>query len=195
MYGLVNHGIQTFVTDNHGPVVWRSICAAARTSTNDYEPMLVYEDDETYRLVAVISERLGLDTAKVLEVFGDFWVDYSQHTSVGKLIAFGGRTLPERLEGLDDLHEHVARSMPHLKPPSFEFETGADNVHILHYFSEREGLQPMVIGLLHGIARDTGESIRVRHIAKKEEGADHDSFEIEVLAQDAHEGETGERAA
>lgn len=191
VYGLVNNGIRQFVVENHGEDAWREICADAGLSEDKFESMLSYEDAVTYDLVGAISRRLELSGSQVLEVFGKYWVDYAGSTSIGKVMEFQGESLIERLSGLDDLHERVRLAMPHLVPPSFEFEEGADGVHMLHYFSEREGLQDMVIGLLHGMSEQTGEKISVRMIESRGSGADHDVFEIRALAKSS----AGEEAA
>ncbi|MEL6102595.1 MAG: heme NO-binding domain-containing protein, partial [Pseudomonadota bacterium] len=72
-----------------------------------------------------------------------------------------GKGLSERLATLNDLHDRIKMSMPHLQPPSFEFEEGEGNEHKLHYASERKGLESMVIGLVEGLGRETGESVEI----------------------------------
>jgi hypothetical protein len=48
----------------------------------------------------------------------------------------------------------------------------------LHYFSERQGLSAMVIGLLEGLEAHFNLAIAARQIADKSAGADHDIFEV-----------------
>ncbi|MEM6388039.1 MAG: heme NO-binding domain-containing protein [Pseudomonadota bacterium] len=148
MYGMVNHGIQTFVTENYGEADWRDICARAGLKQESFEGMLTYPDEVTYKLVGALSEKYDLTAEAVLQIFGDYWVDYSAKTSIGKLMRFSGKGLSERLATLNDLHDRIKMSMPHLQPPSFEFEEGEGNEHKLHYASERDGLESMVIGLV-----------------------------------------------
>jgi len=55
------------------------------------------------------------------------------------------------LKNLDDLHVHLSNIMPNLIPPSFQCENVTKNSMLLHYRSSRQGLTPMVLGLLKGL--------------------------------------------
>ena len=160
MYGMVNYGIQTFVTENYGEADWRDICARAGLKQESFEGMLTYPDEVTYKLVGALSEIYDLTAEAVLKIIGDYWVDYVAKTRIGKLMRFSGKGLSERLATLNDLHDRIKMSMPHLSPPVFEFETQEDGTHKLHYASAREGLEHMVIGLVKGLGRDTGQQVR-----------------------------------
>lgn len=161
MYGLVNHGVQTFIVENFGEEDWRDICAKAGLSDDNFEGMLTYPDDVTYKLVGVISEKYDMTAAEVLRAFGDYWVDYSASSTIGQLLRFGGKGLADRLDTLNEMHERIKMSMPHLKPPSFEFEEGENGEHKLHYASDREGLEHMVVGLVEGLGRESGQTVEI----------------------------------
>lgn len=182
MYGLVNNGVRNFVLENYGEDTWSEICAKASVDADEFETMAAYDDAVTYALVGAVSSTLDVPAEKVLEIFGDYWVGYAKSTAVGKLIDQGGDTLWERLRGLDDMHERIQMTMPDLAPPSFDLEDMRDGTHRLHYFSERDGLAPMVVGLLHGLATECGVKIKVDHLSLRSEGADHDVFGLMILA-------------
>lgn len=181
MYGMVNEGIRTFIETNHGPETWGAICTAAGVERTNFERMASYDDAVTYDLVGAICDHTGLSGAEVLEVFGRFWVDYVGGSSFGNLLKITGKTFVERIEGLDEMHERILISMPHLKPPSFEIEHVNEANYRLHYYSERDGLAPMVIGLLHGLAAETNDRIDIKVAQSKADGADHDVFMIQML--------------
>lgn len=185
MYGMVNEGVRSFILENYDEQTWLSICKGAGIEQTEFERMAGYDDSITYSLVGSICEHTGLDAAEVLKVFGTYWVEFTGASSFGNLLRLAGRTFVERVEGLDDMHERILLSMPHLKPPSFELEEIGEAVYHLHYFSDRAGLAPMVIGLLHGLAHDTNEKIEVFHVTPKSADNDHDVFEIRVLSQRA----------
>lgn len=161
MYGMVNQGVQTFVTDNFGHEDWLDVCARAGVADTEFEGMLTYPDDITYRLVGAICEKYGLSAADALETFGSYWVGFAKTTTVGKLMQFGGQDLADRLAGLNEMHSRVKISMPHLQPPHFEFEECDDGTFRLHYSSQREGLEHMVIGLVKGLAEESGDQIEI----------------------------------
>lgn len=182
MYGMVNDAVRTFIVENHGEDVWLRICEDAGVTTREFEQLLTYNDDITYRLVGSISKHLGMDAADVLKHFGQYWPEYARDTSVGKMIRFGGDSFIETLQSLDEMHERVKIAMPEIRPPSFELETVGEDSYRLHYYSDRDGLGPMVIGLLYGLAAQKQTSIEVEHTQQKGVSADHDVFGIRVLA-------------
>lgn len=182
MYGLVNNGVRKFIIDAHGEDVWRRICDTAGVQEHEFDSMVAYDDASTYALVGAISEVLDMSTHKVLEVFGHYWVGFSKSTAIGRIIDMGGDTLIERIRSLDDMHDRVQLAMPHLNPPSFEFEERPDGNHLLRYISSREGLAPMAIGLLHGMAEDCGVKIEVTHVERREDDAEHDVFMLKIIS-------------
>lgn len=63
-------------------------------------------------------------------------------------------TLSPSLQNLDALHDHLATIYPGMRAPSFRC-TDAEKGKglILHYYSEREGLQDIVIGIIKTVAQ------------------------------------------
>ena len=161
MYGMVNQAVEALIVKKFGAEDWKAICESAGIPDEGFEGMLSYPDDITYKLVGVISKKYDIPTEDVLKVFGDHFVDFTGTTEFGSLLRFAGRNLIERLNSLDEMHSRIKLSLPHLRPPSFEFEEGEDGLHKLHYGSEREGLEHMVIGLVKGLARQTGEAVEI----------------------------------
>ena len=52
-----------------------------------------------------------------------------------------------------------------------------------HYHSEREGLAPMVVGLLKGLGKRFETLVEVTHDKVRGEGSDHDEFVIHFTRQ------------
>ena len=185
MYGMVNQGVAAYVKKHHGDATWAQVLDKAGVGVGDFETMLAYDDDITYKLVGSACEVLGVSGTDFLEAFGDHWVDYASDTAIGRLLSFSGDTLFEVLDNLNEMHERIQLSLPHLRPPSFEFEMGDGITHRLHYYSERDGLQPMVIGLVKGLARRCDVDVVVRIVECRIDGADHDIFELDVTERQA----------
>jgi hypothetical protein len=183
MYGMVNEGIRTFILDNHGPEAWRTICSKAGLDELEFERMSSYDDTITYNLVGAISDYTGLSPADVLSVFGKYWIEFAGASSFGTLMRLSGKSFVEQLKGLDDMHDRILLSMPHLKPPSFEVDQVDEDLCLLHYYSDRDGLAPMVEGLLQGLAHEAGERIEVTHVTARSETDDHDVFEIRMIGR------------
>ena len=176
MYGLVNQGMQDFVTRAGGEGLWRQVCASVGVDAGVFVGMNTYPDATTYRLVEASAQALDLPAEEVLRRFGRHWILYTARRGYGAIFDTMGRTLVEFLANLDMMHTRLSLSMPELRPPSFVCELLADGCIRLEYRSERDGLAPMVTGLLEGLAEMYGEELVVEHTGDRADGADYDVF-------------------
>lgn len=176
MYGMVNQAVKAMVTEHHGTDVWQAICEEAGLDGGDFSLMQSYQDDVTYGLVGAACKVLGLRPEPVLETFGHYWIQYAKTTSYSRMLDFAGSSLEEFLENLDQMHSRIKVSLPELSPPSFDVDTDAEGNLEVHYFSHREGLAPMVKGLLAAVAENFDAAVDVTHRESKASGADHDVF-------------------
>lgn len=179
MYGLVNKAIHDMVCSKFGDETWQAIRQRAAVEADGFISMESYPDDLTHRLVKAASEVLELSPAAVMQAFGEYWVQYTAQEGYGELMEMSGDTLPEFLENLDDLHTRVGVSFPQLQPPAFDCEEEDDENLQLHYYSEREGLAPMVLGLVKGLGDRLDTEVDIQQTQSREDGADHDEFSIQ----------------
>lgn len=159
MYGLVNRAIEQLVVSLRGEAGWQRVCARARVGTDGFVAMCPYDDDVTHRLVGAASEELDLPPSTVLEAFGEYWIRYTAQEGYGSMLEAAGYDLRSFLEGLDDLHGRVETLFPHMRLPRFRVEDIGPDEFLLHYASDRQGLAPMVLGLLRGLALRFDEPI------------------------------------
>lgn len=60
----------------------------------------------------------------------------------------------QNFQNLDALHDHLGTIYPGMRAPSFRCtDAEKGNNLILHYYSEREGLQDIVIGIIKTVAQ------------------------------------------
>ncbi|OUC11680.1 MAG: heme NO-binding protein [Alkalinema sp. CACIAM 70d] len=178
MYGLVNKAISDMVKSHFGEQIWQQIREKAEVETDTFIRMEGYPDDVTHRLVKAASEVLELSPAQIMEAFGEFWVQFTASEGYGELMDMSGDDLPEFLQNLDNLHARVGVSFPKLRPPSFDCNEVDDQVLSLEYRSEREGLAPMVVGLVKGLGTRFDTEVNISQVESKDSGADHDEFLI-----------------
>ena len=178
MYGLVNKAVEEMVCSQFGAETWETIKQRAEVDADVFLSMNQYPDELTYRLVGAASETLGLSPADILRAFGRYWTLYTVAEGYGELMKLTGASLREFLGNLDNLHARVGLSYPHLQPPSFHCEDTTDGTLLLHYYSDREGLAPMVIGLLEGLGERFATPMAIEQLSSRENGADHDIFRI-----------------
>ena len=156
MYGLVQIAIQDLVCEQFGEGAWQRITEKAGVPGIRFVSMDPYDDALCYQLVAAAADELDTPAEQLLEVFGEYWTKYTAEHGYGELLASAGTSFEEFLQQLDELHFRLARSFPELKPPSFDCVTLEKDHYQLHYYSEREGLGPMVVGLVRGLASRFG---------------------------------------
>ena len=178
MYGLINQAIRGLVLERFGTDAWQRICVTAGVEEGVFVAMQPYDDAVTYDLVGAASKELGLPAEAILETFGAYWVEYVGQENYGELMDAAGKDLPEFLENLDQMHARVMLSFPDLKPPSFRVSDRTDKGLLLHYYSSRPGLAPLVVGLLNGLAARFGRQIEVEHRREADGQGEHDVFGI-----------------
>jgi hypothetical protein len=183
MYGLVNKAIADMVCSQFGQDTWQAIREKAAVEQDTFLSMEGYPDDVTHRLVKAASEVLQLSPGQVMEAFGQFWVKYTAQEGYGELLDMSGDTLPEFLQNLDNMHARVGVSFPKLQPPSFDCNETSEAELSLEYRSDREGLAPMVVGLVKGLGDRFDTEVDVTHTQSREAGAECDEFLIKYKPQ------------
>jgi hypothetical protein len=176
MYGLVNKAIQDMVCSRFGEETWKEIKHKAEVDIDVFLNMEGYPDDITHKLIKAASVVLSLSTQQIMQAFGEFWVHYTAQEGYGEMMDMSGDTLPEFLENLDNLHARVGVSFPNLQPPSFECTDMEENSLSLHYRSDREGLTPMILGLVQGLGNRFDTEVDITQTQNRDEGAEHDEF-------------------
>lgn len=166
------------VIKDHGAQKWNEIRLKAGMEDERFVSLKSYPDKLTYDLVSAASQVLGADAEKILAAFGEHWVLYTANEGYGDMLDFTGSTLPEFLKNLDLLHLRVQNMMPHLQPPKFECIEITENEVELLYFSEREGLVPMVMGLLNGLGHRFKVNVQVEYTHKKEASGEPHRFRV-----------------
>ena len=182
MNGLVNRAIEQLVISMKGEAGWRGVCAHAGVAADGFVSMQNYDDDITFRLVKAVSERLGLSPEQVLEAFGEYWITYTADEGYGALMTAGGSHLREFLANLNDMHGRVETIFEQVRIPLFRVEDVSDTEYRLYYASEREGLAPMVLGLVKGLAKRFGQSVEVVQVHSKAVVHGEDIFSVRHLS-------------
>jgi hypothetical protein len=164
MYGLVNKAAQDFVIEGHGEEVWQIIRAKAGVEEVAFVSMQPYPDEITYNIVGAASAHLGADPDDILEAFGQYWIKFTMVEGYSHLLDLAGRTFPEFLNNLNNMHAHIAQSFTELKPPSFYCETIDAHTFRFEYHTERPGLVRFVKGLLLGLGERFNITVGVEYI-------------------------------
>ena len=185
MYGLVNRAIEQLVVASRGEQAWARVCARAGVDEAGFIAMCPYDDALTYRLVAAVSQELGASADEVLEAFGEHWILYTAQEGYGELLDAAGSDLRGFLGNLNAMHGRVEGVFKQMRLPLFRVEDLGPGDYLLHYESSREGLSPMVLGLLRGLAKRFDADVRIEQVGQRDETGGHDIFrvfDLQVLA-------------
>uniref|UniRef100_A0A8C5BWZ9 Guanylate cyclase soluble subunit beta-1 n=1 Tax=Gadus morhua TaxID=8049 RepID=A0A8C5BWZ9_GADMO len=114
-------------------------------------------------------------------MFGKMFFEFCQESGYDTILRVLGSNVREFLQNLDALHDHLGTIYPGMRAPSFRCtDAERGNNLILHYYSEREGLQDIVIGIIKTVAQQIhGTEIEMKVIQQKSEECDHIKFLIE----------------
>lgn len=177
MYGLINKAVEGLVRSKFGDATWDKIRTRAGLPDEPFISMEQYADKTTYDLVGAASAELGAPAEAILEEFGLYWVKYTGESGYGELMKSAGKTFPEFLKNLDQMHTRIKLSFPQLAPPSFRVTDETESSLKLQYYSKRPGLAPLVVGLLRGLADRFQVDVTAR--AERVEGDQpHDLFHV-----------------
>ena len=177
MYGMVNKAVEDMVCSMHGEARWEQVKERAGVDVDVFISNEGYPDEMTCQLVGAASELSGTPPAQILEAFGEHWVLKTAREGYGELLDAGGKSLPEFLVNLPDFHARVSMIFSKLQPPRFKVSDITEHSLHLHYFTQRAGLAPFVIGLVKGLGKMFQTPIKsMRLIGARDQGADHDLF-------------------
>ena len=177
MYGLVNQSFREMVQGNYGNDQWEKILQKV-DSDGVFIAMDQYPDELTGQILMTASDVLDKDPGAILEEVGYYWTTMAINP-YKHMFEMSGDTFIVFIKKLNDLHTRVGQIMPDLIPPSFSVVEENNKGFKLNYHSKRDGLWPMVIGLIKGLGTRFNTKVEIKHIAGKEDGLDHDEFLVE----------------
>ncbi|TTH23538.1 Guanylate cyclase soluble subunit beta-1 [Bagarius yarrelli] len=168
------------------PVLMNSVQREAQVDVEgQFLVRIIYEDAKTYDLVAAASKVLKINAGDILQMFGKMFFEFCQESGYDTILRVLGSNVREFLQNLDALHDHLGTIYPGMRAPSFRCtDAEKGNSLILHYYSEREGLQDIVIGIIktvaqqiHGTEIDMKFLIEEKDSEEEEFNEDLDGFE------------------
>jgi len=151
MYGMINIAIREMVIESYGQDTWKQVEKLAGLETGEFISMQTYPDALTYQLVGHLSRLLEIQASTLLEKIGEYWILHTASQGYGPILDMAGNNMVEFLRNLNTMHRGVAATMPDMVIPVFIVSDETPRSIILNYHSQRQGLQPMVIGLIKGL--------------------------------------------
>ncbi|VDN56740.1 unnamed protein product [Dracunculus medinensis] len=156
MFGWIHESFRQLITRKYGRPIWLNILELAKYKEGDECYIQhYYDDEETFRLAGAVATVIGSTVDEVWEAYGGFLIHYTMQTGWDDLLRAMASTLEEFIDGLDSLHYFINNQLYHerLKGPSFRSEQISEGSLLLHYYSRRLGLYPIVKGVVREVAR------------------------------------------
>uniref|UniRef100_A0A1I7UNV2 guanylate cyclase n=1 Tax=Caenorhabditis tropicalis TaxID=1561998 RepID=A0A1I7UNV2_9PELO len=155
-FGWIHESFRQLVTRKYGKDIWEKIVHMAKFELGtESEIAHYYNDDETLRLVNSMANVIGIPIEEIWEAYGGFLIQFTMETGWDELLRAMAPDLEGFLDSLDSLHyfiDHVVYKTK-LRGPSFRCDVQADGTLLLHYYSKRSGLYPIVKGVVREVAR------------------------------------------
>ncbi|OQV11482.1 Guanylate cyclase soluble subunit beta-1 [Hypsibius exemplaris] len=181
MHGFVNRCLELMVVRNFGEKAWDQVKKEAGVEMDgSFLVRQIYSDDLTFRLLTATQLVLEMRTAEVLELFGNYFIEFCVESGYDKILRVLGSSPIAFLQNLDALHDHLGSVYPGMRAPSFRCERLDHRTTLLHYYSERNDFEPIVLGIVKSVAT----KILKRQISielfrgKDAPGCDHSQFLI-----------------
>ncbi|NNF36170.1 MAG: heme NO-binding domain-containing protein [Saprospiraceae bacterium] len=178
MYGIVNKAVKGMVLENFGEATWEKIKQKSGVDIDVFLSNQPYDDALTYKLAIGASEVLEIPLSKVLSTLGEYWILRTGMENYGSLLESGGNSFREFLINLPNFHSRVMLMFPDLEPPEFKISNIQEKSLYVHYYSHRAGLADFVYGLFHGLAKMHKTEIEVELLESRDNGHDHEVFEV-----------------
>ena len=163
MHGLINRAIQSFVCATYGRECWMQATEEAGFGFSEFEAMLVYDREKSYRILDVLSTELKRPRDDFLEDLGTYLVSHPDMEGLRRLLRFGGVTYVEFLHSLDDLADRVRLAVSDLDLPSLELQERSPTEFELHCHAGLEGYSSVMVGILRAMADDYGALVMLTH--------------------------------
>ncbi|CAH0560349.1 unnamed protein product, partial [Brassicogethes aeneus] len=179
-YGFVNYALELLVLKSFGPETWENIKKQADVQMEgQFLVRQIYEDEITYNVIMAAVDILKIPANDILELFGKTFFEFCQDSGYDKILQVLGATPRDFLQNLDALHDHLGTLYPGMRAPSFRCtERPEDGALVLHYYSDRPGLEHIVIGIVKTVASKLHNTEVEVQIIRTKADCDHVQFLI-----------------
>ncbi|XP_021357181.1 soluble guanylate cyclase 89Da-like isoform X3 [Mizuhopecten yessoensis] len=120
MYGMLLESVQYYIKTDHGEDIWRAVLEHVGLKNAVFTTHVVYPDHVMLDLSKACSVLVGDRTPEeYLQYFGQCFVKFFSHYGYDKIVRISGRHYRDFLKEIDNLHENMRFSFPHMHSPSF----------------------------------------------------------------------------
>ncbi|KAL8603728.1 hypothetical protein ACOMHN_024344 [Nucella lapillus] len=198
MYGQIHLILKELVEEQYGHPEWTKILNQCKWNDEDnFLTFHSYNDNATVTLLNAIAKVLKLHMEEVLKMFGGHFLTYCMKHGYEKMLTTLGGDLISFVENLDSLHSLLSFTYIDILPPSFRCVQENNGSLTLHYYSVRDGLAPMVVGILQAVGREFfHQSVKLTVVGQGLEDVGlepklhHTLFSVEIKDLEAQDSES-----
>lgn len=178
MHGLFNRSLHSYLRNTFGNDFWAALAAEARIDAEGFEPILVYDDDITCRLLDIAAERLNRRRCDLLEDLGTHIVSGQDGGAFRRLLRFSGVSFLEFLRSVDHLPGWGRLALPELDLPRLEMEELGGGRFRLTCRFRLPGAGHLASGVLRAMADEYGALVLMEEVQDLPQGGER--IEIDV---------------
>ncbi|CAB3400516.1 unnamed protein product [Caenorhabditis bovis] len=154
MYGLIIDNIASYIKEKYGESTWSEVKFVSGITDDTFRMGEKYSEGLPHKLIWACHDVTNVPVDELMTNIGHSFYKFLAKYEFNKVLRVLGRTFPEFLNGLDNLHEYLRFTFPKLKPPSFYCEHESATGLTLHYRSKRRGFLHYVQGQIRNIAQE-----------------------------------------
>uniref|UniRef100_A0A1I7TCM3 guanylate cyclase n=1 Tax=Caenorhabditis tropicalis TaxID=1561998 RepID=A0A1I7TCM3_9PELO len=154
MYGLIIDHIATYIKEKYGESTWAEVKFVSGVTEDTFQMDKKFSEGLSHKLIWGCHDVTGDPVDELMNNIGTSFYKFLTKYEFNKVLRVLGRTFPQFLNGLDNLHEYLRFTFPKLKPPSFYCEHESRTGLTLHYRSKRRGFLHYVQGQIRNIAEE-----------------------------------------
>lgn len=179
MHGLINRSLQCFLRDTYGGETWLAVAQKARLGFDNFETMLIYDDQSTLSVVRSASLCLCKPPDELLEDMGTYLVSHANMAPLQRLLRFGGECFEDFLLSLDDMDEWVRLAVPDLNLPKLAVQHDCGTEFTIRCEAQLFGVGHVLMGILRGMADAYGALALLEHLGKSQK---HEVISVQLVS-------------
>lgn len=156
MHGLILAAFQAFFKGTYGEQQWKKVTMNANVADMEFEAMLNYDTEMSYKVIDCAAEFLGRARDEMLEDLGTYIVSDPSMGRFRRLLRFSGVDYVDFLHSLEELPERARLAVSDLHLPAVELLEKSPGLFRLECQQGLDGYSAVLLGVLRAMADDYG---------------------------------------
>eukprot|EP00043_Microstomoeca_roanoka_P007989 m.77025 g.77025 ORF g.77025 m.77025 type:complete len:776 (-) comp14053_c0_seq2:214-2541(-) len=180
MYGFMHQALTEWLRRmDDGEVILARVLEQLNITGQPDDFFRHYSDAQTMKFVELAAQSCRMSVDECMYEAGKVSIMTFVRNGYMPVLHTLGDDFYTLLTNLDSLHDNFLSAFPDMKVPSLRPVRNPDDSMSIHYYSQRKGLAPFMMGALKGTAQMLYDlEIDIHHRVKKGKESDHDIFHV-----------------